>query len=419
MSISHNIIKDQSLSLDVEAWLANNKPHVLKMGESLGEVRFVRTASSNNSVQENIKREKEREQKILVRKKEAEFKKQQAAEQRKITLEQRLAEQQRLVAQFKKNAVNGDFKRFMSECAYTKTVFSSALRTPIRNDKSFERFKKSVNSFKYGCPVERKKKEKTRKSERSRMREVTALKNIAIGNCQDRFQAVCGKHGITEYAVFMNKFARCLLCVSERIAAKKKAKNPVPRRQEQNLKAMKEAVNGGFKTFLGVCEKHDKTVFVVATHKGVSRYRCQICKTRNNVKKPKAKKVPKIAIHSEQYMCKAHNTEKKLEAIAQGLKSFTGLCVKHGEVEYVIYRERCACTECRKSDDRVRRGFESNSEKRKIIELNRELMRLAIDLGEKSFTGVCQTHGESKFRLKIAKNTKIGFSYACDSCKRT
>ena len=70
MGISLNIIKDQSLSVDVEAWLSVNKPKVFKMGEMKDNSKhFQRIGSSNKTVHENIALEKENEIKIIEKNK--------------------------------------------------------------------------------------------------------------------------------------------------------------------------------------------------------------------------------------------------------------------------------------------------------------------------------------------------------------
>ena len=292
MAITLNIIKDQSLSEQVNAWLANNKATQFKIGH-VHEVKFIRTGPSKKTVQENVATEKEREAKKIEAQEKARLKEQQAAEALRIVLEQRLSNQQQLVADFRNKAIKGDFARFMREFDYTKTIFDSVVVTPIRNDQSYERFCGSIKQFSFGKPKQKIKKIKPEKG-KSRHRNIIEKRKEAMLAGESTFIAECKHHGVTNYITNKNGSARCSQCKKESEtkyieSRKSKVKSEKQLRIESNRKAMDVAlsVKSTVKTFIGVCEKHGETIFVIiknAKQKGnEAKYRCRChqCKMDN------------------------------------------------------------------------------------------------------------------------------------------
>ena len=292
MAITLNIIKDQSLSDQVNAWLANNKATQFKIGE-VHEVKFIRTGSSKLTVQENVATEKTREAKKIEEQEKARLKKQQAVEALKIILEQRLANQQQLVSNFRNNAIKGDFARFMREFHYTKTVFDSAMVRPIRNDQSYERFCNSVMSFKHAKFEEKVKKIKPEK-EKTRHRNIIEKRREALEAGKTKFIAECKHHGIVDYITNKNGSARCSQCKKESETKyienrKSKVKSEKQLRIESNRDAMNAAIQkkSTVKAFIGVCEKHGETIFLIIKNEkqkgNEAKYRCRChqCKMDN------------------------------------------------------------------------------------------------------------------------------------------
>ena len=291
MAVTLNIIKDQSLSDQVNAWLANNKATKFKIGE-VHEVKLIRTGSSKKTVQENVATEKTREAKKIEAQEKAMLKKQQAVEALKIVLEQRLSNQQQLVADFRKKAIKGDYKRFCAEFNYTKSLFDSVVVTPIRNDQSYERFCGSIKQFSFGKPKQKVKRDRKPK-EKSRWQKAAEAKKQAIERGDLFFEAECKNHGFTKFILTSNS-SRCLLCKKESKtkyieSRKSKVKSEKQLRIESNRKAMDVAlsVRSTVKTFIGVCEKHGETIFVIVKNEkqkgNEAKYRCRChqCKTDN------------------------------------------------------------------------------------------------------------------------------------------
>ena len=294
MGISLNIIKDQSLTLSVEEWLKTNEPHKLKMGESLGELRPT-APRSEKTVHENISKEKEREDKIMKRKAIAAEKKLKETKAREALLQKRLVEQQELVANFRAKAERGDYGRFLIESGYGKYIFQSATTLAIRNDHSFERFKKTIASFVFSKKQQVVKKPKQDEGERSRHKNIVEEKRKAIASGKMTFIAECKHHGMTEYLVNGQYAARCKICKKDgekRYVENRKLTGPKSEkteRSERNTEAMNVALSQKkkMKTFIGECEKHGETIFLIATNKkrrgneSKHSYRCHECKIHN------------------------------------------------------------------------------------------------------------------------------------------
>ena len=96
----------------------------------------------------------------------------------------------------------------------------------------------------------------------------------------------------------------------------------------------------------------------------------------------------------------------KREAIEQGVKEFSGLCKVHGVTQYRIVGDRARCVECER--EKQKRKYEQMPE-------NLKKMKYCLKYGKKSFTGTCDTHGESKFYINKSGRNWV---YRCDLCRK-
>lgn len=96
----------------------------------------------------------------------------------------------------------------------------------------------------------------------------------------------------------------------------------------------------------------------------------------------------------------------KKEAIEQGVKKFSGPCKVHGMTEYRIVGDRARCIECER--EKQKRKYEQMPE-------NLKKMKYCLKYGKKSFTGTCDTHGESKFYINKSGHNWV---YRCDLCRK-
>lgn len=96
----------------------------------------------------------------------------------------------------------------------------------------------------------------------------------------------------------------------------------------------------------------------------------------------------------------------KKEAIEQGVKKFSAPCKVHGMTEYRIVGDRARCVECER--DKQKRKYEQMPE-------NLKKMKYCLKYGKKSFTGTCDTHGESKFYINKSGHNWV---YRCDLCRK-
>lgn len=96
----------------------------------------------------------------------------------------------------------------------------------------------------------------------------------------------------------------------------------------------------------------------------------------------------------------------KREAIEQGVKEFSGPCKVHGMTKYRVVGDRARCVECER--EKQKRKYEQVPE-------NLKKMKHCLKYGKKSFTGTCDTHGESKFYINKSGRNWV---YRCDLCRK-
>lgn len=96
----------------------------------------------------------------------------------------------------------------------------------------------------------------------------------------------------------------------------------------------------------------------------------------------------------------------KREAIEQGVKEFIAPCKVHGVTKYRIVDDRARCVECER---------EKQKSKYEQMPENLKKMKYCLKYGKKSFTGTCDTHGESKFYINKSGHNWV---YRCDLCRK-
>lgn len=134
-------------------------------------------------------------------------------------------------------------------------------------------------------------------------------------------------------------------------------------------------------------------------------------KVRKSIGRPK--KPTKLYIFTEAEMNRICNRETYANARTNGLTSFQAICSKHGLTDYYFDNNNARCKKCRYrslTDAEV----QANN---KRVQLNFELMNLAVELNNKHFTGICESHGETKFLIMKNTKTSTGFYYKCITCQ--
>lgn len=134
-------------------------------------------------------------------------------------------------------------------------------------------------------------------------------------------------------------------------------------------------------------------------------------KVKKSIGRPK--KPTKLYIFTEAEMNRICNRETYTNARKLGLTSFQAICSKHGLTDYYFDNNNARCKKCRYrslTDAEV----QANN---KRVQLNFELMNLAVELNNKHFTGMCDSHGETKFLIMKNTKTSTGFYYKCITCQ--
>ncbi|MDH2620916.1 hypothetical protein QDT42_10205 [Acinetobacter baumannii] len=134
-------------------------------------------------------------------------------------------------------------------------------------------------------------------------------------------------------------------------------------------------------------------------------------KVKKSIGRPK--KPTKLYIFTETEMNRICNRETYENARKLGLTEFQAICSKHGLTNYYFDNNNARCKKCRYrslTDAEV----QANN---KRVQLNFELMTLAIEQNKKHFTGMCNSHGETKFMIMKSPKTSTGFNYKCVTCQ--
>lgn len=109
-----------------------------------------------------------------------------------------------------------------------------------------------------------------------------------------------------------------------------------------------------------------------------------------------------------------HELKQAREAAeAQGLKEFTARCWRHQTTTFIIDKYDCsrcvACTQENESKDRKR--------VRERREANRKALEEALEKGEITFIGQCQTHAKTEFKIENHQGQKVGRCVKCIQAK--
>lgn len=115
---------------------------------------------------------------------------------------------------------------------------------------------------------------------------------IYMHNCQvirearknnvKRFEALCTKHGYTDFNMLGNR-ARCMKCSNEH----NQSQYADSKRKALNRELMDVAIKTGQKTFKGICKTHNETDFyITASENTISKlnYKCCKCQQANQLK---------------------------------------------------------------------------------------------------------------------------------------
>lgn len=368
MSISLNIIKDQSLSSEVEAWLANNKPQVLKMGESLGEIRYTRTGASNRSVEENVRTEKEREKKVKEYNKAIQKPKSpRKPKPKKVKpVVNYYADESELKAWSESITAKlkyGDLSKFSKFAGVSKNVIKRIIAGSKVYKTTFEKLKAAEKVFQFGI-IERRRKIVLKPDYSERLIEQQKL--VAYFNSK-------AKKG--DFTRFIKQFG-----YNSKVIDRARMH---PIRQDEKFNKFKRDIESFDFDFAPV------------------KHRQIVAKTRY-----------KILI------------EAKHEALEKGLKEFKGECKYHGLTDYLINNSnQIRCKKCKY--EREQAFIKSRQQKEKTEtqlrnEANSRAMDVAVELGNKTFIGECAAHGETIFivikKSKLKGNEKL-FRYKCHECK--
>lgn len=421
-------IKDQSLSLEVEQWLQNNKATVIPRGASTA-TGWTPPPPSERTPKESKKRIVEINQIVKAEKEAAkaaakakyEAQKAKRAENMRKTRE---AERKKIYAElvevmrdFRGKAGHGDLRRLVCMVGMTERAFR-AIEVGERSTtrKRLNQIKGILENFVYIKDIPKPKPEPKPKKPKLTFSSINAeSKAKAIESGSKEFLGTCLTHGETLLKIrgVRNKLI-CPRCHPDN-KPKKMVFPGLNCRLNYNKSLRDIAAANNEKEFIGFCDKHGEEKYFLTK----TGYQCRVCsvekqqrawdKEKQARKERKQKPLSRLQI----------NTIRKKEAIAMNDKHFIGICERHGETTYSVTTDgRCKCMKCNREHERKRRRISDNP-RLNATKLNRELMMSIIDSGlpQKTFTGVCHKHGETVFIIKPAKNTKSGYTYACKACK--
>ena len=233
------------------------------------------------------------------------------------------------------------------------------------------------------------------KTENYWRREIISMqKRSAMARGENKFHALCTRHGLTEYIIYKDK-AACMRCRSRETRGYSEEHF---RRQRIN-EARRQAIENGQDTFMGECKNHGLTVYTVI-HDGKSE--CRECRIQSN----------KMTYEKERHrrkLLRAANRDKAKEA---GKRFFKSDCEKHGITLFRI--KNCGyaeCIECKREYDQKRGTFKTNPRLEYSLE-NDKRRAEALERGENRFMGLCRNHGETLYAANKSKPL-----YACLRCK--
>lgn len=329
-------IKDQSLSLEVEQWLKNNKATVIPRGVS--------TATGYTPPQPSERTPKESKKRIVevnqIVKAEKEAKKAMAKasyKAQKLLADQKTKrEAVEIMKVFKEKANHGDMGRLAKILGIArKTLSNWACGAGLPDQKKLEKLKLEVARFEFKEPMPQKEKRKIKDREKRsknpevvRRRDLAKRKKQAIDAGLKEFQATCAKHGLTTYMIASGA-ARCQKCRTDQQQERASKISP-------NLKKMQECLKNGMDSFIGECSKHGEAKFYVNKSGKNHVYRCDSCR------KEAYKRQNERKVLTDEQRYRRLNREIALTMYAADPKNrkFIGMCIKHGETEFYIKMEK-------------------------------------------------------------------------------
>lgn len=310
-------IKDQS-NPDLEKWLKNNKPTVLKHGESLGQPKFI----DNSKVKRDLEQEKKAQAETIKRnkaiasqnkKREKLAKEKMQKIEKEYKTKQAIALQAEVLKPFYERAKRADITNLANLTGLSSYELRSALTTKALLNEQLESIKNTLADFKWFVPMtkiellQRRKKPAPKKltpEEEDRKRRwhiANKARKEAVANGLTEFVAVCAYHGETAYTVGSRGSARCVECAREK-SKKYNSKIQTPEqkakfeRQSRNRAEMVKAVELGLTEFEGNCGTHGLGKFVIIKKKGEYKnsypfqYKCCQCEYQHAIKRKERRK---------------------------------------------------------------------------------------------------------------------------------
>lgn len=342
-------IKDRS-DWDISEWLEKNKVTELPLGFTnfkdgnipLDRKQIVKPEAERNAKLERINQEARQSKAVIKRQKEADrIKRQKAIEARKI---------ERAIAKLERDAAK-------KEQAAIKAELKALGQTQVQVDRA-ERIKRQV-------PLLKDFRSKAQMGDIQAMSKMLGFKKDIICKLASGGVALSAKRLVLleeilptfEYGTHINR-------------SKVVAREISPKRQIwiRNHEAKNAALAKGHRKFIGFCHKENKeTIFRIYATRDVSA--CVSC-SKASQKRKRELTVKKPREVSE-------NRKRMLEAQAQNLKSFIGVCKHHGETSFRIHDvnsfkcKACSAEAMQKTRIKTRAELESNP---RTIEL-REFLR--------------------------------------------
>lgn len=290
-------LKDQS-NPELEEWLKNNKPTVLKAGESLGTVKF---SDARKSEKPKVVKPLPKEPKPPKPKKEPKprYKPQQSPE-KKV----KIAVQAVLLKPFFDKATKADITKLCAITGISSINLRRATFQRLLDEDQLTKLREALANFEWvqPKPPAPKKKYSRRPKERTpeqieeweRRLALQEAKKKAIAEGVKDFYAVCKNHGMTKYYVGHKNHAICYQCMKD---ATNKYHRKVRQTEEQrqaydmrqrNREKMKEHAERGVMYFMGECLKHGETQFLIGRNrnpKSTLAYQsyCQLCNKERGV----------------------------------------------------------------------------------------------------------------------------------------
>lgn len=113
------------------------------------------------------------------------------------------------------------------------------------------------------------------------------------------------------------------------------------------------------------------------------------------------------------------NVAARKQAITDGKSEYTAVCSKHGETLFKLHANhtgRCRACQTEKRDKAKAERRQNRNPDQLRMQNNFNAMMVAVENGQRSFTGVCDKHGEGEYSIKPKKKGKSNHMYKCCAC---